>query len=226
MKNGKYCNKKSLNMKPLALLLALTLLVGCAIGGTIAWLTAQTSTVTNTFTVGDVNITLKESPITVAQDGTVSYGAPEDGVTNAYPVIPGTTYKKDPVVSVVSSTDGNVSEDCWLFVKFVESDKASTYLTYTSNLTAENKWIQGKGTDGIPTNVWYREVKKTDTVKEWKLLAGNETYANGCITIKAEAVTKATMDEAINQSLTYTAYAAQSANLTAAQAWAQFNTTP
>ena len=62
MKNGKYCNgKKSLNMKPLAVLLALTLLVGCAIGGTIAWLTAQTGEVVNTFTVGDINIKLEET---------------------------------------------------------------------------------------------------------------------------------------------------------------------
>lgn len=217
-KNGKYCNsKKGLNMKPLALLLALALVVGGVVGGTIAWLTAQTSTVTNTFTVGDVNITLKESPITVAQNGTVSYGNPAEGVNNAYPVIPGTTYKKDPVVSVVSSADGNVSEDCWLFVKFEESEKASTYLTYTSALTTDNGWTQGNGTD-IPKTVWYREVKKTaaDADKTWHLLVGDT------ITINAESVTKATMAEATAQSLTYTAYAAQRANLTVEAAWAQF----
>lgn len=32
--------------------LALTLLIGCSLGGTIAWLMDKTETVTNTFTVG------------------------------------------------------------------------------------------------------------------------------------------------------------------------------
>ena len=213
MKNGKYSSKKGLNMKPLALLLALALVVGGVVGGTIAWLTAQTSTVSNTFTVGDVNITLKESPITVAQDGKVSYGTPAEDVSNAYPVVPGTSYMKDPVVSVVT-VNGVVSEDCWLFVKFEESANAKDYLNYTSTLTKENGWTKGDGTK-IPANVWYREVKKTDTVKSWNLLADDT------IAIDAE-VTKTTMTAATQQTLKYTAYAAQSANLTAEDAWAQF----
>ena len=225
MKNGKYCNgKKSLNMKPLAVLLALTLLVGCAIGGTIAWLTANTDPVTNTFTVGDVNITLKESKINVAENGTVTYDAPAENVTSQYPLIPGNTYKKDPYVAVVSSDTNVVSEDCWLFVKFEETEKAKTYLSYTSTLTTENGWTQGDGTN-IPDNVWYREVKKNETTKSWYLLEGNNEFANGYITIKGDAVTKETMAEAAAQSLKYTAYAAQSANLTAAQAWAELNPT-
>lgn len=97
MKNGKYCNgKKSLNMKPLALLLALTLLVGCAIGGTIAWLTADTGTVTNTFTVGDINITLEE---TGAQSNQKNYK-----------IVPGGTDEKDPKITVTAS-----SEKCYVY---------------------------------------------------------------------------------------------------------------
>ena len=50
------------NMKrSVALLVAIALLIGCAAGGTMAWLTMQTGTITNTFTVGDINITLDET---------------------------------------------------------------------------------------------------------------------------------------------------------------------
>lgn len=98
-KNGKYCNKKSLNMKPLALLLALTLLLGCAIGGTIAWLTSETTDVQNTFTVGDINIELNESEI-------------DNDRNRSYNFVPGDTLPKDPKVTVQPN-----SEACYLFVK-------------------------------------------------------------------------------------------------------------
>ena len=46
MKKGKYASNRS--TKPVALLLAMVLVLGIAIGGTIAWLTDSTGTVTNT----------------------------------------------------------------------------------------------------------------------------------------------------------------------------------
>ena len=52
--------------RTLGLLLALTLTLGCLAGGTLAYLTSQTDTVTNTFTVGSVAIDLTE---TKAPDG-------------------------------------------------------------------------------------------------------------------------------------------------------------
>ena len=64
----------------------------------------------------------------------------------------------------------------------------------------------------------------------WALLAFMSAALLGCydffITIRGEKVTKQTMAEAAQQQLKYTAYAAQSANLTAAEAWAQLNPTP
>ena len=51
-------NRRSVSSKTLALLLALVLVLGVAAGGTIAWLVAQSDTVTNTFTYGDINIAL------------------------------------------------------------------------------------------------------------------------------------------------------------------------
>lgn len=75
-------------------------LVACfAIGGTLAWLTDSTQTETNTFTVGDINITLEET------------------TGNTYKVTPGTDLKKDPEVTVKAN-----SENCWLFVKVDETN--------------------------------------------------------------------------------------------------------
>ena len=193
--------------KTLALLLALVLVFGAAVGGTIAYLTDTTDPVTNTFTVGKVDITLTE---------TFNTDTNSDGTNDAWKaqLIPGTTYAKDPVVTVA-----NDSEDCWLFVKFEEIGNPATYLTYTSNLTTANGWTQGDGTN-IPTNVWYRAVNKTDATKSFQLLAGDNTYSTGCISVK-DTVTNDNMAAASNAQLVYTAYACQSANMSVEAAWAE-----
>lgn len=193
--------------KTLALLLALVLVFGAAVGGTIAYLTDTTDPVTNTFTVGKVDITLTE---------TFNTDTNNDGTNDAWKaqLIPGTTYTKDPVVTVTDD-----SEDCWLFVKFEEIGSPKTYLTYTSTLTVANGWTQGDGTD-IPANVWYRAVNKDDGTKSFQLLAGDSTYPTGCISVK-NTVTNGDMDTASDAQLVYTAYACQSANMTVNAAWAE-----
>lgn len=189
--------------KTIALIVCLTLIIGCAIGGTIAWLTDTTKAVTNTFTAGDVDIDLTETWNTDA-DGN---GSLESWTAK---MIPGASYTKDPVVSVTAN-----SEDCWLFVKFEEKNDAKTYLVYTSTLTTDNGWTQGDGTK-IPTNVWYRKVLASDTTRSWHLLANDTVQING------ETVTKANMSTADDAQLVYTAYACQSASFTdPALAWAE-----
>ena len=206
MKNGKFA-KRGVSTKAFAMILAIVALVSITVGGTIAWLMDQTPTVKNTFTVGDVVINLKESPLMA--DGT--YDAPAEGTQNAYQLIPGQEYKKDPKVTVEA-----VSEKCYLFVKFEENGNAANYIDYTSTLTTKNGWTQGTG--AIPTNVWYRVVEDTDADQSWNLLDGNK------ITIDATAVTKGTMDAAKAAELVYTAYAVQFANVDdAAAAWAVLN---
>lgn len=193
--------------KTLALLLALVLVFGAAVGGTIAYLTDTTDPITNTFTVGKVDITLTE---------TFNTDTNSDRTNDAWKaqLIPGTTYTKDPIVTVT-----NDSEDCWLFVKFEEIGNPTTYLTYTSNLTTANGWTRGDGTN-IPTNVWYRAVNKTDATKSFQLLAGDSTYPTGCISVK-DTVTNDNMAAASNAQLVYTAYACQKSGFTAATAWTE-----
>ena len=192
--------------RTLALILALVLVFGAAVGGTIAYLTDTTGPVTNTFTVGEVDITLTETFNTDTNNNQ------KNDAWQAQ-LIPGTTYTKDPIVTVTAD-----SEDCWLFVKFEEIGSPKTYLTYTSNLTAANGWTQGDDTD-IPSNVWYRAVDKAATDTSYQLLAGDNIYPTGCISVK-DTVTNQNMNTAANAQLVYTAYACQSANMSVEAAWA------
>ena len=191
--------------KKLMTVLALVLVIAMSVAGTIAFLTDTTDPITNTFTVGKVDITLTET------FNTDTNGDQKNDAWKAQ-LIPGTTYTKDPVVTVTAD-----SEDCWLFVKFEEKNGAATYLNYTSNLTAANGWTQGDD-ENIPSNVWYRAVAKDAAVKSFHLLL-NDTVA-----IDSDAVTNENMNTAAEAQLVYTAYACQSANMTVEAAWAQFTT--
>lgn len=208
--------------KTMALVLALVLVVGCAVGGTLAWLMDSTSTVTNTFTVGDIDITLDEAK--VDQDGNFLKGetkvdtlAEADRVMeNKYQAIPGKTYSKDPTLTVKK---GN--EKCYLFVQFTETGDPSTYYAYDFALdNAGSGWTQGSSANGLPTNVWYIIVEETaadaanDTV--YHLLVGD--------TIKVkDSVTKNNMATAAAAKLEWQAWAVQYMNdgaaFTPAQAW-------
>lgn len=196
--------KKVFNSKVLTFILALALAVTCAVGGTLAWLTDSTPAVKNVFTTADIDVELTETFNTDTDD---------DQVNDAWQaeMIPGFSYTKNPKVTV-----SNDSIDCYLFVKFEEKNNPSTYLTYTSTLTAANQWTQGDGTN-IPANVWYRKVLASDSTKSWKLLSGDT------ITVK-ETVTKSNMANAAKAQLVYTAYASQlyssaGTEFTAKQAW-------
>lgn len=94
--------------KALLLGLCALLLVGASVLGTMAYLTSNDEVV-NTFTVGNVGITLDEAKVNA--DGTEVVGAARVK-ENGYQLMPGHPYKKDPTIHV-----GANSEDCYLFVK-------------------------------------------------------------------------------------------------------------
>lgn len=125
MKNGKFAARRpSGSKKVFTVILAALLLVGCSIGATLAYLTATTTTVTNTFTAGNVSATLDEAKVDqygnrLATDGSIYTGAtgqtPAARVTsNTYKLVPGRTYVKDPTVHIAAG-----SEPCYVFVKVV-----------------------------------------------------------------------------------------------------------
>ncbi len=195
--------------KSLITVLALVLVFAVAVGGVVAWLTATTAPVVNTFTVGDINITLTET------------GAVENAKT--YSVVPGDTQSKDPKVTVEKG-----SEACWLFVKVTEANNTMTVGKETqkivnySVITGNNGWTQlmvdGENVDGV----YYREVsadKETD--QSFYVLTGNGTYGNGEVTIN-DNVAKGQITDANKPTLTFTAAAVQKDNInSAADAYAK-----
>lgn len=89
--------------KALLLTLCAVLLVAASVLGTMAYLTS-TDTVTNTFTVGKVEIKLDEAKVTA--DGIPVEGAAR--VTeNSYKLMPGNTYTKDPTVTVKAGSEAS-----------------------------------------------------------------------------------------------------------------------
>ena len=189
-----------MNMKKvLAMMLAVLMIVTATVAGTVAWLTTSTQEVKNTFSPTDIAITLTE---------TFNADTNGDGTKDAWvnEMVPGAEYDKDPVVAV---DDTKTDVDVYLFVKFVEENV--DHVTYTSTLTEANGWKLVDGT----TNVWWREVKVSDTEKSWNLLDGNK------ITVKTD-VTKDNMTTASMAKLTYQAYAIQKSGFdTATLAWAE-----
>lgn len=203
MANGKFSNGKRSNLKPVALLLAIALLVGTAVGGTLAWLTDKTDTVKNTFTVGNIDIDLTETK-------------------EPYKMIPGHTLHKDPKVTVV---DG--SEDCWLFVKINEST-APDLDTYIAYAIAED-WEVVTGEKGSGEVVIGRKVMKGAETKTFSVLGAGTFTDNMGTTDNTDdftiewgidqvgvkpSVTKDMMDAikngtVQNPTLTFTAYATQ-----------------
>lgn len=108
--------------KILALVLACIVCVGIGIGGTLAWLTANTDTVTNTFTVGDINLELYETD----KDG-------KHVTTKSYKIIPGGEDAKDPTIEVKAK-----SEKCYVFACVTNNVKLNNEVVATTDISTPN----------------------------------------------------------------------------------------
>lgn len=205
MSNGKYQSRKS--NKALLVLLALVLVIGCTVGGTLAWLTAETGTATNTFTVGDIGtLTLKEKKTAVGADG----------VINNYTIVPGMDIAKDPMVSY---TDKKNAVDVYVFVKvgaegWTLSDKEYSINSGDTKLlrwTVGDTWtaVEGK------TGVYYTTVDADSSLTDAEVIEGSTITVSSAI---KEDNVSAIAEAAGN--ITFTAYAIQQAGFdTVADAW-------
>ena len=89
-------------MKKTIAIVALVVLVAVAsVLGTLAYLTS-TDTVKNTFTVGKVNITLDEAEVDM---NGVAVTPAKRVKKNEYKLMPGHTYTKDPMVTVLAGSE-------------------------------------------------------------------------------------------------------------------------
>ena len=148
-------NRRNVSNKTVAILLALVLAIGCAVGGTLAWLISKTAPVVNTFTYGDINIDLAE---TTGTD---------------YKITPGVNISKDPKVTVKAN-----SEACWLFVKVEEQ---GTFVADKVTYGIADGWRKGDG-KGIPQNVYYREVGAVTDDTPFNVLKDNQVIVSDTLT--------------------------------------------
>lgn len=169
-----------MNKKITALFLILAVLAGCAVGGTLAWLVKETEAVKNTFSVGDINIELKEHEY----DPETGELNTKEVTGNEYYYVPGITLPKDPFVKIIPQ-----SEACYLFVKAEEVNN----ILYTQEsgtdgeqivkwLVDETVWTPVTGHEGY----WYLEADKASAMKgaTYSILSGDEITITENITKK------------------------------------------
>lgn len=207
--------------KALLLALCAVLLVAATIFGTMAYLTS-TDTVTNTFTVGKVNIKLDEAKAN--PDGSLVANA--DRVKeNQYKLLPGHTYNKDPMVTVLSGSESSYVKMTVTFSKAKELD--AIFAPDGANLTSifngydAANWIakgNTKGADNTRTyEFWYKEAVAAPTAD----VALDALFDS--ITVPGE-ITNEQLATIEGMTITVNAYAIQADGFANADAaWAAFN---
>ncbi len=207
-----------MNMKKiLTTVVAALLLMTMTVMGTLAYLTSTTGPVTNTFTVGNVKITLDELDVDVYgqkipvtdengdpvkdSDGNITYKTDRD-MANAYKLVPNHEYIKDPTIHVDAA-----SENCWVFVK-VEN-----------GLTTADATAEAKGETTIAAQM---------AAKGWSLVTGTTNVfahkdihkAGDDVVVfeKFKIANDAVVADYANAQIVITGYAVQSDNFNTAQA--------
>ena len=195
--------------KRIALILAVVLLLGIAVGATIAWLTDTTEEVKNTFIHSTLDVTLEET------------------TGDEYKMIPGHYVEKDPKAGVPAG-----SEDAYLFVEVTEADGVVTY-TDADGVSQTTKWsdfLTYEIADGwtlVPgeSNVYYRTVMAdaAEADRAFYVLKDNKVYVKNTVT--KEMMDALDKDTTKYPTLTFQAYAVQywennTTHFEPAEAWA------
>ncbi len=193
--------------KALLLGLCAVLLVTASVLGTIAYLTS-TDEVVNTFTVGNVAITMDETDV---DDSTPE--ADRDKA-NSYKLLPGHTYTKDPTIHVAGG-----SEDCYLFVKVENEITAIEGATTIADQMTANNWTVVNAEQGI----YVYGATDDPTVVDADVTSNVKVFENFTINGTVDNATLADYNE---KTVTVTAYAIQADGFegeTAAEIWAAAN---
>ena len=192
-------NKKFIAILSVFVMLALTMVVGCAVDGTVAWLVSESESSVSTFTLGDININLT-------------------GESESQPlkIIPGVKIERSLKVTVEPN-----SEACWLFVKVEGANwshfpDANGTAKVSYSVDVQDGWTALNNHPGV----YYREVSAENAK------TGVEYDVNGVVAV-SEELTKAEINSIASGTqpqLSFTAYAVQRDGIgDAATAWAAAN---
>lgn len=192
-------NKKFIAILSVFVMLALTMVVGCAVDGTVAWLVSESESSVSTFTLGDINIELAE-----------------ESESQPLKIIPGVEIRRSLKVTVEPN-----SEACWLFVK-VEGTNWSHFpdangtAKVSYSVDVQNGWIALNDHPGV----YYREVSAEAAQR-------GDAYDVNCNVTVSQMLTKADINSIASGTqpqLSFTAYAVQYDGIgDAATAWAAAN---
>lgn len=200
--------KGTISTRMFAALAALVLVLGGAVGGTLAWLTATSDTVVNTFTVGDIDIELTET------------------TGSEYKLVPGAKVAKDPKVTVKAG-----SEKCYVFVKVEASDAMKTAMengVIQWNVDAMPYNTSGIWTKlaGVEEDIYYLVADASAADQDFYILGGEMDYPYGSLIIPGGVTAEdiAVIEAIGSTTLTFTAYAIQFEGMdNAASAWAELS---
>ena len=205
----------------LGLMMAAVLLVTATIFGTMAYLTS-TDEVVNTFTVGSVAIQLDEAKANT--DGTLVEGA--DRVdANSYKLLPGHTYAKDPMVTVLSGSENSYIRMTVTVSKAAELDaifdpQKANLLSIFNGYDSTN-WIYQGETDDTTNNTRTYEFWYKDTVSALEEDVALDALFDS-ITVPGE-INNDQLKTIEGMTITVNAYAIQADGFNdAAAAWAAF----
>ncbi|MGN1019022.1 MAG: SipW-dependent-type signal peptide-containing protein [Aristaeellaceae bacterium] len=213
--------KKSMLRKVLLLACSAVLLVCLSVGATLAYLTS-TDEVVNTFTVGNVQIKLDEAKANT--DGSLVEGAARVKA-NTYHLLPGHTYNKDPMVTVLKG-----SEECYVKMTVTFSDaKELDAIFAPAGADMTSIFVGYDATSWIAKDVTKDETANTRTYEFWY----KETVAAPTADVALDAlfdkivvpgtITNAQLESIAGMTITVNAYAIQADGFnTAEAAWAAY----
>ena len=147
--------------KKLMTVLALVLVVAMSVAGTYAYLTSADKVV-NTFTVGNVAIKLDEAKANT--DGSLVPNADRVKANN-YKLLPGHTYAKDPMVTVLNGSESSYVKMTVTFSKAAALDAIfapnGADMTSIFNGYDNTNWIYKGNTENADNTrtyeFWYKE---------------------------------------------------------------------
>lgn len=203
---------KKPNLKIICSIFAVALLICISAGGTIAWLSVYSGSVTNTFTVGDINILLRENKHVATPSGGFlgSLSESEWVVSNDnYKIVPGASDYKNPTVFVEVG-----SEPCWVYILL--KNELGSNISYTVADTPLTGWhLVESGTVGGTESKLYRYNSEVTASGSGDVSFNNISYVKlpALFTTVAysTSITKENIANLDKKTVVVTAYAHQSA---------------
>ena len=234
---------KNAKIRRILLLLACAvLLVSLSVGATLAYLTS-TDEVENTFTVGSVNIKLDEADVyeTGETEDMTKLGTKKSDADrvkeNKYKLLPGKTYDKDPMVTVLAGSEESyirmivtVSDITKLKAAFpnqyINDDGSFNLAAFVNNTWDASKWVYYTGSNAAGGVYEFRYYETVNTLPTNDAATGSNLALEPLfeeIKIPGE-ITKEQLANLQGVSINIVAHAIQAEGFAGAdEAWAAFD---